>query len=112
MLFTKAFWHATLERSISTGGQFILYQVIGVGAVAGSLVPGEAGEALNAFGWNWAAILSAFCAGVFLCVVKCVATAKITDGGPSVINAEYLPRVDAKPTTWDDGDYEKEPPVS
>lgn len=94
-MFNAAFWRATGERSLSTGAQFAIYQIIGVGTVAGTLVPGEVGDALNAFGWNWLAILSAFVSGAVLTVIKCVGTAKVTDGGPSLVNAEYLPRIAA-----------------
>lgn len=111
-MFTLVFWRATLERAISTAAQFMIYHIVGIGMIAGAVVPDAAGEALNSFGWNWLAILSAGCAGFILTVLKCLAVAKATDGGPSLTDAEYLPRVEAAKNLMVDPDkYKNDPPV-
>lgn len=105
-MFTWIFWRASLERGVSTGAQFVIYQVIGVGLVAGSIVPGQVGDAINSFAWNWLSLLSAFVAGFILTILKCLATAKLTNGSPSANNTEVLAPIVPNDAPLDDPDPE------
>lgn len=75
-MFTRAFWRATLERSLSTAAQAAL---LAVGA-----------DQINALHADWQ-MIGGFAAGGFaLALLKAIATAAVTDGGPSIGNAERL----------------------
>lgn len=75
-MFSLSFWRAASERAISTGAQVLL-------ALAG-------GDALGWYALDWGQIGIASAIGAGLSVAKSLATAAVTDGSPSLTNAEKL----------------------
>lgn len=78
MILTAAFWRATCERALSTGAQVSLL------AWGGGVLPDVS--------LPWWTIPAAFGGGVVLAVLKAMAATAATGGGPSLTNAERLPR--------------------
>lgn len=87
-MFTLQFWRAAGERAAKTGAQFVL-AVLGMAWTTAGLGDPTA-ETLNAFSWNYLTIAGAFAAGVFLSLMFSLVSAKVTDGNPSVGDAEIL----------------------
>lgn len=76
-MFTSSFWRATLERSISTGAQFVL----------GVLV-GDLGQVLQV---DPILAIKAFIVGFILSVLKALVAASMSSGsGPGFGDAEAL----------------------
>lgn len=87
-MFTLQFWRSALERAGKTSAQFVL-AVLGVAWTSATLDT-PTGDTLNALTWNWVALGGAAAAGFVISVVFSVATAKLTDGNPSLNDAEIL----------------------
>ena len=75
MLWSKKFWQATIERSISTVAQ-----------CAAALVSAKQVSPITDLGWGWIAGVSAT-AGV-LSLLKSLAASQMGNGGPSLVLAE------------------------
>lgn len=77
-MFTAAFWRATNERALSTAAQAAIV-AWGSGVLPDVSMP-------------WWTIPASSAAGYVLSVLKAVAAVGATGDGPSLTNAERLPR--------------------
>lgn len=75
-MFAIAFWKATFERAISTAAQFAL-------VLLGTDITGYLSV-------DWYKLLIVSAVGGLTAVLKALATASATDGGPSIGNVERL----------------------
>lgn len=75
-IWTKSFWQSTFERSLGTFCQ----------TLAGGYI---VGEALTSADTVKMALLTATAAAI-LTVLKCIASATLTDGNPSIGSSEVL----------------------
>lgn len=87
-MFTLVFWRAAFERALKTGAQFVL-MTLGVGVGAG-VSDGATADVINAFTLNYVTLAGSFCGGMLVSVMFSLVTAKLTDGNPSLSNAEKL----------------------
>lgn len=76
-MFTLLFWKATGERAISTAAEFALV-LLGT-------------DILGYMSVDWYKLLVVSAVGGLTAVLKALAVAGATDGGPSIGNAEKLP---------------------
>lgn len=87
-MFTLVFWRAACERALKTGAEFVLL-TLGVGVGAGASA-GQTAAVINAFTLNYLTLGGAFAGGMLVSVMFSLVTAKLTDGSPSMTNAEKL----------------------
>lgn len=76
-MFTILFWRALFERGVKTGAQAVAL------AITGDVV-------FNAFQADWVNLAGVAAGGFVLSALTSLATAALTDGNPSVGDAEVL----------------------
>lgn len=86
-IWTGTFWRATAERAASTAAQAALL-VLGADLID---------EGINVATIEWETVGGFALGGAVLTVLKCVASARMTGGGPSLTNAEALDPSDPPP---------------
>ena len=79
MMWTLSFWRALLERALKSAAQTALLAV------------GSDALAADAFHFDWDKMAGFAVGGFILSALTSIASGAVTDGSPSLTNAEVLP---------------------